>query len=111
VTLGRYSALSRAFDRRRGEWKSYASLRPVVDLSRAPVAGEHSGCVLKRPGTAAPARRRIRMIKAGTRPWGVVGGVGVAARVDGGRGVAASCLLQSLLAAPFCRACAGGFPW
>src|SRR5450755_2574989 len=78
---------------------------------RWPAIGEHSGCVLKRPRTAAPARRRIRMIKAGTRPWGVVGGVGVAARVDGGRGVAGSCPLQSLLAAPFCRACAGVFPW
>jgi len=76
-----------------------------------PAIGEHSGCVLKRPRTAAPARRRIRMIKAWTRPWGVVGGVGAPARVDGGRGVPESCLLQSLLAAPFFRACAGVFPW
>jgi hypothetical protein len=31
---------SRAFARRRGEWKSCAPLRPVVDPSRAPVAGD-----------------------------------------------------------------------
>jgi hypothetical protein len=31
--------------------------------------------------------------------------------LTGGRGVPGSCLLQSLLAAPFCRACAGVFPW
>jgi len=60
---------------------------------------------------AAPARRRIRMIMAGLARGASLGGVGVAARVDGGRCVPASCLLQSLLAAPFCRACAGVFPW
>jgi len=60
---------------------------------RWPAIGEYRGCVLKRPGTAAPARRRIRMIMAGLARRGVVGGVGVAARIDGVvacRGVACS---------------------
>jgi len=104
VTLGQDSGLSRAFGRRSGGCKSRAPPRPgcglLTELPCTAIGG-HSGCVLKRPGMAAPARRRIRMIMARTRPWGVVGGVGVAARVDGGRGVPGSCLLHSLLVAPF----------
>jgi len=79
VTLDQDSALSRAFGRRSGGWKSRAPLRPGCGLVTEPpctVIGGHSGRVLKRPGMAAPARRRIRMIMAGTRPWGVVWALG-----------------------------------
>src|SRR5450755_3592512 len=78
---------------------------------RWPAIGEHSGCVLKAARDGRACAQAHPDDHGGTRPWGVVGGVGVAARVDGGRCVPASCLLQSLLAAPFCRACAGVFPW
>jgi hypothetical protein len=61
-------------------------LRPGCGLVAGPpcpaISG-HRGCVLKRPGMAAHARTRIRMIMAGLARRGVVGGVGVAARIDG----------------------------
>jgi hypothetical protein len=53
--------------RRGGGWKSRRLSGRVCALlagSPCPAISGHSGCVLKRPGMAAPARRRIRMIMA-----------------------------------------------
>ena len=54
-------------DRRGGGWKSRAPLRPGCGLLAGPPCPAISGhrrCVLKGPGMAAPARRRIRIIMA-----------------------------------------------
>ena len=103
MTLDRDSVLSRAFGRRSGGWKSRAPLllgcgllagprarRSWAQRMRAQAARDGRACAQAHPDDHGE-----------TRPMGVVGGRRVAARVDGGRGVPGSCLLHSLLVAPF----------
>ena len=104
MTLDRDSVLSRAFGRRSGGWKSRAPLllgcgllagprarRSWAQRMRAQAARDGRACAQAHPddhGETRPIGRR----------WGASGSLPA---LTGGRGVPGSCLLHSLLVAPF----------